>query len=191
MTTALFLRHAETDMAGAFCGHSDPPINARGQAQLLDLPAQLASYRFDAIYSSDLRRAADTATALAAAFNIPCTASRNLREIDFGSWEGLTWSEIEGKDADYADRWLKSFPNLPAPHGEPFATFECRVLQEVERLLTLAANKRLAIVTHAGVMRVVLQSLLGHTQQQAWELTRPYCSFFLYAGAGTDYEVSQ
>ncbi len=184
MKSALFIRHAETDMAGTFCGHSDPPLNARGQAQLPDLIEQLASHPFDAIYSSDLRRAVETATSLAAAFAAPCTTSRNLREIDFGSWEGLTWSEIEGRDAEYASRWIKSFPKLPAPNGETFAAFECRVLREVEHLLAFADNKRLAIVTHAGVMRIVLHTLLGHTQQQAWELTRSYCSFFVYAGNG-------
>lgn len=174
MSELVFIRHAETDLAGTFCGHSDPPINARGQRQVLDLAAQLASPPFDAIYSSHLRRAVETATSLATAFPAHCTITRSLREIDFGSWEGLTWTQMESKDPDYARLWLDAFPHLSAPYGELFATFEHRVLEEVEHLLTLAANKRLAVVTHAGVMRIVLQTLLGHTQQQAWELTRCY-----------------
>lgn len=189
LSELVFIRHAETDMAGTFCGHSDPPINARGQAQILDLTAQLASHPFDAIYSSDLRRAVETATSLAGALAIPFTTTRNLREMDFGTWEGLTWAQIESSDPDYAKRWLDSFPHLSTPTGELFAAFEQRVLKEVDHLLTFAANKSLAVVTHAGVMRVVLQTLLGHTPPKAWELTRPYCSFFVYTGYRANDEV--
>ena len=75
--------------------------------------------------------------------------------------------------------------------GEPYAAFESRILREVDRLLGLAANKPIAVVTHGGVMRVVLRNLLGHTEEQAWELTKTYCSFFAYADASTRAEVNQ
>jgi broad specificity phosphatase PhoE len=191
MKGLIFIRHAETDLAGTFCGHSDPPLNARGEAQVDDLIALFTSEPFDAIYSSDLRRAVNTATALAQAFAVPCTATSNLREIYFGDWEALTWAEIERRDADYVRRWTESFPDLAAPNGEFYAAFESRVLSEVDRLLGLAANKRIAVVTHGGVMRIVLRNLLGHTEEQAWELTKPYCSFFVYAEALVSQEVSQ
>jgi len=191
MKSLLFIRHAETELAGSFCGHSDPPLNARGQMQVSDLIARLAMEPIDAIYSSDLRRAADTAASLAQAFAVPCTTTSALREIYFGDWEAMTWAEIERRDADYARRWAESFPNLAAPNGEPYAMFESRVLREVDRLLDLAAAKRIAVVTHAGVMRVVLRHLLGHTEGQAWELTKPYCSFFAYAEARVSEEVGQ
>jgi len=191
MKGLIFIRHAETDLAGTFCGHSDPPLNARGQAQIKALVAQLIPQPFDAIYSSDLRRAMDTAISLAQAFAVPCTTSPDLREIYFGDWEAMTWAQIENRDADCARRWSESFPNLPAPNGEPYAVFESRVLREIDRLRNLAADKRIAVVTHGGVMRIVLRNLLGHTEQQAWELTKPYCSFFVYAEAAAFEEVSQ
>jgi len=191
MEGLLFIRHAETDLAGTFCGHSDPPLNARGRIQVRELIARFPGDHFDAIYSSDLRRAADTATSLAQAFAVPCTKTSELREIYFGDWEAMTWAEIERRDADYARRWTESFPNLAAPNGEIYAAFESRVLQEIDRLLDLAADQRIAVVTHGGVMRVVLRHLLGHTEEQAWELTKPYCSFFAYAEAAVPEEVGQ
>jgi broad specificity phosphatase PhoE len=191
MKGLVFIRHAETDLAGTFCGHSDPPINARGQTQVEDLIAQLALEHFDAIYCSDLRRAVDTAASLVQAFAVPCTTTPNLREIYFGDWEGITWAEIEARDANYARRWIELSPRLPAPGGEPFATFEFRILSEIGHLLRLAADKRLAVVTHGGVMRIVLRTFLGHTEQQAWDLTRSYCSFFVYTGPSTSQEVSR
>ena len=182
MRELIFIRHAETDLAGTFCGHSDPPLNPQGNAQVYELIRRLASYPFDAVHSSDLRRATSTAGLLARAASVPLITSTNLREIYFGEWEGMTWADIETRDAAYARSWIESYPRLPAPAGEHFANFETRILQKVERLLCLAADKRLAVVTHAGVMRVVLRNFLGHSEQRAWELTNTYCSFFTYAG---------
>lgn len=93
MNDILFIRHAETDMAGTFCGHSNPPINARGQHQIQTLINTLHGEEIECIFTSDLARAAYTARALADAFRVPCIERPNLREIDFGNWEGLTWQQ--------------------------------------------------------------------------------------------------
>jgi broad specificity phosphatase PhoE len=191
MSGLLFIRHAETDMAGTFCGHSDPPINSCGRAQITDLLARLVPETFEAIYASDLRRAVNTAEALAETFGVPVTTTPGLREIHFGDWEGLTWAEIEQRDAVYALRWTEAFPALPAPNGETFSAFELRVLQEVENLVRLAESKRIAVVTHGGVMRVVLRTFLGYSEQQASELTKPYCSSFACAAGGACQGVSR
>jgi alpha-ribazole phosphatase/probable phosphoglycerate mutase len=165
-------------MAGTFCGHSDPPLNARGQQQVAHIISSLIPESFDEIYSSDLLRATETAARLSQAFSAPVTATDSLREIHFGDWEGLTWTEIESRDAEYAGQWLEAFPALPAPNGEDFASFEARVLQEVDQLLSLAKARRIAVVTHGGVMRAVLRTLLVYDEQRAWEMTKPYCSSF-------------
>lgn len=178
MNGLLFIRHAQTDLAGTFCGHSDPPLNAIGQQQTRDLIARLATEHFDAIVCSDLLRAMETAEPLAQAFKVPLTPKQGLREIYFGDWEGLTWAEIEQSDADNARRWTESFPVLPAPAGETFADFESRVMTEIALLLSLAEHQRIAVVTHAGVMRTVLRLLHGCSEQEAWEKTNSYCCIF-------------
>lgn len=183
MSSLLFIRHAETDMAGTFCGHSDPPICSYGYSQMNTLATRLEPEVFDAIYCSDLRRALATAESLAQKFGIPVTILPRLREIYFGEWEGLRWTEIEQRDPAYALRWSESFPNLPAPGGEAFAVFRARVLEQVEDLVRLPDDKRIAVVTHGGVMRVVLQTFLGHSKEQAWEATKSHCSSFTLAGA--------
>lgn len=182
MTGLIFIRHAETDLAGTFCGQSNPSINSRGHIQIRDMILRLQSEPFDAIYSSDLRRAMETATPLAHAFALPLISSDRLREIHFGDWENLTWAEIEQRDEIYARRWMEAFPALTAPNGESFANFEQRVLEEVHHLRSLAENKRIAVVTHGGVMRVVLRTFLGYSEEQAWDLTKPHCSSFVYSG---------
>ncbi|MFT4112588.1 histidine phosphatase family protein [Silvibacterium sp.] len=174
----LFIRHAETDLAGRFCGHADPPVHAKGLAQIEKLLQTLEGERIDAIYTSDLLRARTTANAIGKAFGIGPVTLPELREISFGEWEALSWAEIEDRDAEYAQRWTAEFPHLPAPGGERFDAFQSRILRVVKELFASQAEKPAAVVTHAGVMRVVLQSLCGVSEQEAWERTRQYCGFF-------------
>ena len=183
VTGIVFIRHAATDMAGTFCGQSDPPVNALGRRQIDDLAARLSDEAWDVIYSSDLRRAVATAKGLVRGSALEVVTTPRLREIDFGAWEGLCWRQIEEVDRVYAQRWIEGFPALPAPSGESFPDFEGRVLGIAEELLRMAETKRIAVVAHGGVMRVVLRSLLGYTEQAAWELTKPYCCLFTVDGA--------
>jgi len=185
MSDILFIRHAETDMAGTFCGHSDPDLNARGHEQTAELIDRLRSENIDTVYTSDLRRAQTTAEAIASAFGIECRARRALREISFGEWEGLTWTEIEQRDEAYARRWMAEHPLLSAPEGEAFRDFEQRVLEEVAFLSTKAAERGIAVVTHAGVLRTVLCSLHQCSEEDAWRQTKPYCAIVRQAVAAS------
>jgi broad specificity phosphatase PhoE len=174
MSEILFVRHAETDMAGTFCGHSDPEINARGHLQISELIDRLRLESIDVVYTSDLRRASATARAIAEAFGVGCHMRPALREISFGTWEGLSWKEIEQRDAAYARRWIAEHPMLAAPRGEAFKDFERRVLEEVGFLATKAAEQNIAVVTHAGVLRTVLCSLDNCSQDEAWRQAKTY-----------------
>jgi alpha-ribazole phosphatase/probable phosphoglycerate mutase len=179
MSGLLFIRHAETDMAGTFCGHSDPSVNARGKLQILNLVAHLKHEEIDEVYCSDLLRAVSTAESVAQGLAAPVIKRPGLREIYFGDWEGLTWTEIEQLDPAYANRWIEEFPGLPAPRGESFADFQARVVDEMRHLFLLAEKRKIAVVTHGGVMRVVLRELYGSSDQEAWEQTNSYCCSFV------------
>ena len=183
MSRVLFIRHAETEMAGRFCGHSDPDLNAQGQAQLAGLAQALSAETIGGVYSSDLRRAQSTAQAIAAGRNVPLTLSPALREIHFGNWEGLTWGQIERMDPEYARRWVDGYPHVTAPAGESFQKFEARVLEEVSHLID-RDDDSIAVVTHAGVLRVVLRHLHGRSEQEAWQQTQKYCCVVCYEAKG-------
>jgi alpha-ribazole phosphatase len=183
MSRVFFIRHAETEMAGRFCGHSDPDVNAQGQVQLARLAEVLSTETIEAVYSSDLRRAQSTAHAIAASRKVPVTLRPALREIRFGEWEGLSWGQIEQMDPEYARRWVDGYPHVTAPAGESFPSFEARVLDEVNDLIGRAAES-IAVVTHAGVLRVVLRHLQGCLEQDAWQQTQPYCCVVRYEAKG-------
>jgi broad specificity phosphatase PhoE len=84
----------------------------------------------------------------------------------------------------YALKWSEACPQLAAPGGESFETFLARVMAEVEYLLRVD-QRCFAVVTHAGVMRVVLRELCGVDEKEAWERTKSSCSFFRYTN-GSD-----
>jgi broad specificity phosphatase PhoE len=180
MDTLLFIRHAESDLAGRFCGHSNPPVNEQGWRQIEKLLDALKNEPIDSVYSSDLSRALTTAETIGRAFCLLPVVLPDLREIDFGEWEGLSWEEIEARDSAYAKKWSDNYPNLPTPGGETFEAFQLRVLTQVKLLIARSAQACGAVVTHAGVMRVVLRSLCGLGEREAWERTSEYCGFFRY-----------
>jgi alpha-ribazole phosphatase len=181
MSEILFIRHAETDMTGTFCGHSNPPLNTRGRSQLSEILHTIRSESICEVYASDLLRTRQTGDAIAAGRAIECQLRPALREINFGQWEGLTWKEITQRNSAHAQRWLADYPSLPAPGGERICDFERRVLVEVKSLAMRATGESVvAVVTHGGVLRTILCRLCGYSEAEAWERTKAYCSIFRY-----------
>jgi len=88
MSEILFIRHAATDMAGTFCGHSDPEINALGYEQIAELTEKIRSEDIGIVYSSDLRRAQTTAGAVTKAFGVEYHIRPELREMPFMPTDG-------------------------------------------------------------------------------------------------------
>jgi len=148
-------------MAGRFCGISDPPLSAKGIEQLPRLVRKLQENILQHIFCSDRLRARQTAEALAEAARLPICVLPDLREMDFGQWEGLTWQEIEAQYPDYAPRWLHSFPELSVPGGELFEHFQTRVQNVMDMIVVRARDGCAAVVTHAGVIRAHLLKPLG------------------------------
>lgn len=189
MSTIIFIRHGETGMAGTFCGHSDPDLNPAGESQVIRLAEDVTMLGIERIYSSDLRRVAQTATAIAQRIGVDVVYLPALREIDFGLWEGLKWQQIEDRFPAEADRWLREFPMRSAPGGETYADFTARVDAAFALIRERAAGKNTAIVTHRGVMRYALTKFFGFSVDDAWTKTAPYCATVMAARRACACEV--
>lgn len=146
MATVFLIRHEEPEVRGVFLGQLDPPLSARGRAAA----AQLCEIEAAAIYTSPLRRAAETAAFLRGE---PVTLDE-LREISYGEWTGRTWAEIESAWSDVAD-WHSITP----PGGEPWPAF----LQRVDAAWTRirAGAFPAAIVAHQGVNAALAALIAG------------------------------
>jgi alpha-ribazole phosphatase/probable phosphoglycerate mutase len=163
-------------MAGRLCGHSDPELNTLGRQQLAGIVDRLSEYAIRRVYTSDLRRARQTAEAIATHCGVGFDVRPGLREIHFGLWEGLSWSEIETRDPVLAKSWAEQYPNSTAPGGESFQQFERRVRGEGAFLHSAATEFPIAVVAHAGFIRVFLASFYRVPEEEAWRLTRDYGS---------------
>lgn len=173
MKTCILLRHGATDMAGRFCGHSDPPLNDAGRAQI-ERAASLLATPPDVVFASDLLRAKESAHILAARFGVPVQISPGLREIDFGAWESLSWQEIEQRFPAESRKWLDRFPAGEIPAGERYDVFVDRVKRETDFLVAQAQAKALIAVTHAGFIRTVLTEIYGTASDEAFRLSGEY-----------------
>jgi len=174
MSTLVFIRHGETDMAGKFCGQSDPDLNTAGERDAMRVAEAVSMVGIARIYSSDLRRASQTAAAIARCTGIEVNFLTKLREIYFGHWEGLTWQEIAVRFPEEADLWLREFPRRSAPGGESYKAFIARIDAAIAYLLREAAGMTTAIVTHRGVMRHALSRHFSFTEDEAWSKTAAY-----------------
>jgi alpha-ribazole phosphatase/probable phosphoglycerate mutase len=153
----ILIRHATTDMTGTLCGHSNPPLNETGIAQARALSEQLRSWKIRRLYSSDLQRTVQTAQPMAELWQIPIVERSAFREVSFGDWEGRRWSEVRDAIPDIAA--MESAPGPCAPGGEAFAYFRDRVLSALKETADECSGNLAAVVTHLGVMRVILNEL--------------------------------
>jgi probable phosphoglycerate mutase len=163
VTELLFIRHGETDWnrQQRFQGQIDVPLNATGQAQAARVAERLAADRHDALFSSDLQRARETAAPLSAAWHLAPVALPGFREQNFGVLEGLDVPTIQARHPDLWQRWLEHRADYALPGGESLRQFHTRVMAAVHELAAAHASARLAVVTHGGVLDMLWRSAHG------------------------------
>ncbi|HNR92730.1 MAG TPA: histidine phosphatase family protein [Dokdonella sp.] len=155
--------HGTTDADAALCvGHGDPPLSARGFTDVQGLAAGWTGAAPRFLFSSDLRRAQQSAQVFAARFAIEPLVDERLREFDFGRWEGRRWDQIAREDALAYRHWLDNWVIQPAPDGESFADVLRRTAVWLSALLgTTQGNDRVLAVAHPGSIRALLCHALG------------------------------
>jgi probable phosphoglycerate mutase len=161
VTTLLLVRHGETDWnrERRWQGHADRPLNERGRQQARALAAELADRPIDAVYSSDLLRARETAEIVAADLGLAVYIDPGLREVDVGSWSGLSHSEIETNDPEGFRRWQEGGKGWY--RGESYEEMGGRVVAAVVALAAAHPGERLLVVTHGGSIRACRAAAAG------------------------------
>jgi alpha-ribazole phosphatase len=153
------LRHGATELGGGLRGSIDDALTAEGWAQLRGAVAD--GSRWDRLVSSPLQRCARFAEELASQQNVPLTLEADLQELHFGQWEGLTSAQLMRSDAVALGQfWADPYAFTP-PGAEPLRAFEARVLGAVQRLQQRYAGERVLVVTHGGVIRLLLTRARG------------------------------
>ena len=179
MTTILLARHGETDWnrEGRFQGHADPPLNETGRAQAAELAAELEGVELAAVYSSPLRRALETAEVVAAEHGLEPVAVDALREVDVGSWEGLTRQQVEARFPEQLARWLDY--DLGWEDGESYEEMGQRVVAALLELAAAHQGERILAVTHGGPIRAAFAFADGTSHADARRLGPTIGNVFL------------
>jgi len=163
-TTTLLLRHGQTALSAErrFAGRGDVPLTELGLKQAAAAAAALAQRGgIDVVLTSPLRRAQQTAQAVAAAVGVPLSADDALVETDFGSWEGMTFGEVMARWPDEMAAWMAD-PDVAPPGGESFAAVAVRVNAALDRLLTAYQGQTAVVVSHVTPIKsIICRALLA------------------------------
>jgi probable phosphoglycerate mutase len=170
-TVALLLRHGETPLSGEkrFSGSGDPELNERGLAQAEAAAKRLTGWDVAAVVSSPRRRARQTAAAAATVFGLEVTIDDDLRETDFGAWEGMTFAEIRAQWPDEMAAWIGS-PDVAPPDGESFTATFTRVRTARDRLRADHPDRTIVVVSHVTPIKSLLRDALQAPPQALYRI---------------------
>src|SRR5258706_9255556 len=161
MIRVFVARHGETEWnrEGRWQGQGGPGLNEPGRGQARALAMRLSSLHVDALYTSDLDRARETAQIVATATGLEPVLDAGLREVDVGDWRGLTRDEVSRRDPDGYRRWLGGEAGWNG--GETYAEMHARVVAAVERLVAASTGGRIAVISHGGAVRALAAHAVG------------------------------
>lgn len=176
MTRLILLRHGQSEANRDiwFAGHTDAALTDLGRRQAQAAAAYLrANEQIDAVFSSPLRRAADTAAPTAEAFSLPVLPMQDLREIFAGVWEGMPFSLLNIRYALDRARWFNDLPNARCTGGETVAQVFDRVTEAVRHLALAHEGKTILLASHWTPILCVMTMAQGHDVTQIQKCIEP------------------
>jgi probable phosphoglycerate mutase len=170
-TRILLVRHGETDWnaTGRIQGHSDTPLNEAGRLQARRAAQRLAREPVRALYSSDLARAFETATIIGASLGLTAVSSPQLRERQYGAWEGLTGAAIKAHYPELFAMWRARATDFAPPRGETRSELLSRALAELRTIRQRHLGQMVVVVSHGGLCNVLINHVLGNADDEQRE----------------------
>lgn len=173
------VRHTSLNIAPNICyGQSDVKVSENFDAERLKLQNKLASFKFDAIYTSPLQRCHKLAHALCTDKRLGFTGAdiqpdARLSELHFGDWEMSPWDAIP---REIFDVWANDYANLAPPNGETFSQLHARAKGFVEDVSSHSQDENLLIVTHGGLIRALIAEVLHMPLKRLFRITIDHAS---------------
>ena len=178
-TRLYLLRHGEVEARyhRVFGGRIDMELSPLGQEQAAHLANYLERVPFDAIYASPMKRVQQTLRQFAERQNKSPRVLPELREVDFGTWTGLSWDDVRARFGVSAFEWLKLLEEGAIHEAEPIDQFRDRIGQAVNHILRESRERTVAVVCHGGVIRMALSLLLELPLQKMASFEVEYAGF--------------
>ena len=176
MTKLIFVRHgqSEANKQGYFTGHINIPLTEIGKKQAENTAEFLKDYKIEAIYSSDLIRAVQTAEPTAKQHNLKINTSKELRELNAGEWEGKKFEYlIQNYPESYGNVWRNDCGRSKADGGESVLALASRVYAKVNEIAKNHKGQTVAIFTHATPLRVLSALWHGYSVEDTNKVNFP------------------
>jgi len=156
----ILVRHGETDGESSirYFGSTDVELSAQGRDQMRQVAGRLGHLEPDLYLASNLRRSWQAASLVSGGGSV--RIERDLREISFGRWEGLTKEEIQARDPELFEQWQSRAEGFDYPGGEPRAAFQQRVQGCIDAVLAAPGHQAIGVL-HKGVIREIVRHLTG------------------------------
>ncbi len=193
-TRIVLVRHGQTvwNREVRFCGRADLPLDDLGLRQARATGRYLSErWPVVAVYASPMRRAMQTAQAMAAiaaiddAHGLTVQTFDGLLDIDFGEWEGRSPAEVEDRYPELLQAWFEAPHTVQVPGGESLADVRGRVIAGLESIIKRHPGQSVAMVGHTVVNRVLLCAVLGLGNEHFWRLQQDTCAVNVFE-AGYD-----
>jgi len=168
------LRHGETRAGSVYLGRTDAPLSEHGFRQMAE--ALLNAPRYHAVLSSPLARCAVFAQDYAQRHGLPLHFDARFQEMDFGAWDGCSAAEIAAADAGALENFWRDPVAFTPPQAEPLLSFQARVLAAWQELPARYPDQRVLLVTHGGVMRIILCHLQQRPLAKLLSLSVPHAA---------------
>jgi broad specificity phosphatase PhoE len=171
MLEIILARHGETEwnVEEVFRGRADVELNETGRQQAELLAEHLAELKIEAVYSSPLKRALNTAQAIARRHQLEVKASPGLIDCDFGQWQGLQLQEVKTSYKELYRQWAESPHRAKIPGGESLDRVRERALKVVDDIVA-RYKARVVLVSHRVVNKVLICALLGLDNSHFWNI---------------------
>ncbi|MBW2147056.1 MAG: histidine phosphatase family protein [Deltaproteobacteria bacterium] len=182
MTHIYLVRHAESSWnpIKRLQGVQDPPLSVKGRQQAKRVGQRFRDIRLDAIYSSNLTRAFQTAEAIARATGLSVVVEEGLQEISFGEWEGMLIPEV---DLDgyhtFLEYWVHRVKYQPVSGSESLETCRDRMVGAISRIIQRHSDGSVAVVSHGSALSLFFQYVLETPLENMWRMQPNNCSISL------------
>lgn len=182
------IRHGQTNSNSGkmFQGQLNTPLNGNGLDQAYQMAAYMQKLPVDVIYCSSLVRAVMTAAPLAMAKNMPYKTESLLKEVSFGAWEGVSFAQLHREHGEEMRTFLERPGDFTPPRGESFAQAQKRCVQGLQNILAREGHdKNIAIVTHGGIIRLLVCYFMDIPLNSLWKMAiRNVSVTTIYDGGG-------
>lgn len=172
MMRLILVRHGQTEWnaGGRYQGQSNVALSDTGRKQARFLAERFPVRQLDAIYTSDLDRAKETAECVGKRLGLTVYQEKAFRELSFGDWEGLTYQEISSRWPEEAEKLFTAPDELVIPHGETFRDLQKRALDKIYSLYEQHIDQTVAVFAHGAINKTILAGLMHIPLHYLWSL---------------------